>query len=91
MALGEYEAAADTLAKVVSRMKTALRPRLLLATAYSMTGRDDQARELVSQAIELKPDLNERSARRMLNFFGPDAVGPMLAALTRVGLPAFVN
>lgn len=91
MALGEFEAAADTLAKTVSQMKTALRPRLLLAVAYSMTGRDDKARELISEAIELKPDLNERSARRMLSLFGPDAVRPMLAALTRVGLPAFVN
>ena len=91
MALGEFEAAADTLAKIVPQMKTALRPRLLLATAYSMTGRDDKARELISEAIELKPDLNERSARRMLSLFGPDVAGPMLAALTRVGLPAFVN
>ncbi len=91
MALGEFEAAADTLAKTVSQMKTALRPRLLLAVAYAMTGRDGKARELISEAIELKPDLNERSARRMLNLFGPDAVGPMLAALTRAGLPAFVN
>ena len=86
--LGRYEEAAAALKEFYDRLprRNLLGLTALLAT-YSMMGREDEARALVDEALELDPKASVERAAKMHYFKDPAHLERILDALRKAGLP----
>ena len=87
MMLGQYEEA--TAALKAWRDSNPSHPirKLPLAVTYSMAGRIEEARELVSDLLAAKPSLSLRRYAKFHYFKNPEHLERILAALRIAGLP----
>ncbi|MCP4624951.1 MAG: hypothetical protein GY850_15710 [bacterium] len=60
---------------------------LYLAATYSMMGRLEEARDLVSKALEFNPKMTVGIWRRRFQYKNPEHTVRILDALRTVGLP----
>lgn len=87
--LERFEDAAVLFKDAMRQRPTAFWPLLNLAGVMHALDRSDEARALVAQAIELKPDLNVRFVNRLLEGFEnpPPHLTRWIADLPNLGLP----
>jgi adenylate cyclase len=91
--VGMYEKSAASFEETIKRFRekegTAPwdRAYLHLASTYSMMGRLEEARELVSKALEFNPKMTVSLWRKRLQFKNPEHTERILESLRAVGLP----
>jgi tetratricopeptide (TPR) repeat protein len=86
-----YEESAKALEEMLRRVREAVsmtgRGYLYLATTYSMMGRLEEARDLVSKALEFNPKMTAELWRKRFQYKDPKHTDRIIDALRMVGLP----
>ena len=91
--VGMYEESAASFEEMIKRYRergTAApwdRAYLYLAATYSMMGRLEEARDLVSKALEFNPKMTVSLWRKRLQYKNPKHTDRILDALRKAGLP----
>ncbi len=91
--IGRYEDSARALEEMVRRARERgaapplNRDYLYLAATYSMMGRLEEARDLVSKALELNPKMTAELWRKRFQYKDPKHTERIIDALRRAGLP----
>jgi adenylate cyclase len=91
--VGRYEESAKALEEMVRRDQESGatvswdRNYLYLATTYSMMGRLEEARDLVSKALEFNPKMTTELWRKRFQYKDPKYTDRIIDALRNVGLP----
>ena len=91
--MGRYEDSANALEEQVRRIRESGgaapwdRLYLALATTYSMMGRLEKARDLVSKALEFNPKMTTELWRKRFQYKDPKHTERIIDALRRAGLP----
>ena len=87
MMLGQHDKAISVLKVFLADNPKRHTRMFILATAYSMAGRLDEARKLVSQALTVKPSYTLKSAATAHRFKNPKHLERILDALRKSGVP----
>jgi len=91
--VGMYEESAESFEEMIKRYRereTAApwdRAYLYLAATYSMMGRLEEARDLVSKALEFNPNMTVELWRKSFQYKDPEHTERILDALRKAGLP----
>jgi len=89
--IGKYEESAKAQKEHIRRAAGVLsrtgRPYLPLAATYSMMGRLEEARDLVSKSLEVNPKMTAGLLRKRFQYKDPKHTDRIINALRKVGLP----
>jgi adenylate cyclase len=87
MMLGEHEEAIDALKARYNENPDYYRNKIALALGYSMAGRIEEAKQLVSEALAAKPSYSLVEAAASHRFKDPKHLDRVLNALRQAGVP----
>jgi tetratricopeptide (TPR) repeat protein len=83
---GRYEEAIATLQKFISRSPNWLHAQLVLAIAYSETGREEEARAAAAEVLRINPKFSLEVMRQRAPYGDPAVVERQVTALRKAGL-----
>jgi len=86
MLAGDYKNAIPTIKEYLKRNRT-IRGELGLATAYSMAGQTEKAKEIVKKLLVEKPSLSLKYAEKIHRFKDTKHLDRVLSALRDAGVP----
>jgi adenylate cyclase len=86
MLAGDYKNAIPTIKEYLKRNRT-IRGQLGLATAYSLAGQTDKAKEIVKKLLVEKPSLSLKYAAKIHRFKDSSHLDRVLDALRNAGVP----
>jgi tetratricopeptide (TPR) repeat protein len=87
MMTGNYEDAIAGYEQLVERKSTLLRACVRLAGLNAVLGNDNEAREYVSKALGIKPELTVQGWKKFLYYRNPENLERELSWLRQAGLP----
>jgi adenylate cyclase len=83
---GRYEEAIATLKKFLTHYPNLLHAHLILASAYSESGREEEARVAAAEVLRISPKFSLEVMRQRWPYKEPAVLERQLAALRKAGL-----
>jgi tetratricopeptide (TPR) repeat protein len=81
-----YEDAIATLKKLLTHYPNILPVHLLLTTAYSEAGREEEARAAAAEVLRISPNFSLEVMKQRAPYKDPAVIERQVAALRKVGL-----
>jgi adenylate cyclase len=85
--LGNYETAIEQLRKRIARTPGTDSSRMLLAACYGHLGRQEEARAMWAELMQVNPDFSLAQRERVLPYKDPRDFQRIIEGLAKAGLP----
>ena len=85
--LERYDEAIAVLKKAIQQEPKSMFAHLMLATAYSLAGREEEAREEAKEVLRINPRFSVRHLEKTLTFKNPAHTQRLIDAMRKAGLP----